>query len=61
MTDPTYLTIPQLADRFQISKSGAYNLAQERRIPTIRIGGSVRIPVAELEIWEAQQKRPARN
>lgn len=53
MTEPDTLTIPQFAERAQISLSKAYALAQadELPVPVIRIGRTIRIHRAAYERW----------
>jgi excisionase family DNA binding protein len=45
------LTIPQVAELLQISKSKLYDLVQKNKIPHIRIGRNVRIRPSDLEEW----------
>lgn len=50
------MTIPQVADYLQISKSKLYWLVQTRQIPHIKIGRNVRIRESDLERWIEAQK-----
>lgn len=43
------LTVPEAAERLQISRSLLYRLIAGRQISIVKIGRSTRIPVAELE------------
>jgi excisionase family DNA binding protein len=51
------LTIPETAERLKVSRSFAYQLAQDAVIPTIRIGKVVRVPAEALEQWLRHQTR----
>jgi len=46
-----FYTIPQVAEILQMSKSKVYLWAQQRRIPTVRIGRNVRIRGSDLLKW----------
>jgi hypothetical protein len=53
------LTVPEAGRRyFDLSQNGSYLAAQRGDIPTIRIGGRLRVPVAALErmLEQAGQK-----
>jgi excisionase family DNA binding protein len=45
------LTVPQVARYLKISRSKAYYLVQQKKIPYIRIGRNVRVRAADLEKW----------
>jgi excisionase family DNA binding protein len=45
----------EAADAIGISRSKAYALIASGEIPSIRIGGSVRVPVAALNEWIDRQ------
>jgi excisionase family DNA binding protein len=45
------LTVPQVARYLKISRSKAYYLVQQKKIPYIRIGRNVRVREADLEKW----------
>jgi excisionase family DNA binding protein len=50
---PRYITVPQFCERFQLSRSKAYELLQSGRIRSVRIDGARRIPIkAVLEFAE---------
>jgi excisionase family DNA binding protein len=51
----TLLTMPQVAKRLAIPEGRAYELARQERLPTVKIGKYVRVPLAELETWLSQQ------
>jgi excisionase family DNA binding protein len=46
---PLVLTIPQAAQRLGISKESAYKAAKKGTLPSLRIGGSVRVPTVVVE------------
>jgi excisionase family DNA binding protein len=43
------LTIPQAAERLQMSAQSAYAAAKRGEIPTVRYGGLIRVPARALE------------
>ena len=49
------LTMPQVAEELQISRSQAYNL-RKHGLPVIRIGKSVRVLRTDLEAWLEERK-----
>ncbi|MEU6559432.1 helix-turn-helix transcriptional regulator [Nocardia nova] len=59
MSDNTYLTRPQLAQRLQVSPKTLANWASAGKGPMcIRLAnGGVRYPVAEVCAWERNQTR----
>ena len=44
-------TLPQVAERLNVPKSYAYDLARQGRLPTRRFGKYVRVPEAALAEW----------
>jgi excisionase family DNA binding protein len=58
-TDDRLLRAGELALRLGVSRAKVYRLMQDGTLPTIRIGGSVRVPARDLEDWLNSQKRPA--
>jgi excisionase family DNA binding protein len=64
MTDDTRLTlsVPEAAAKyFGLSRKAAYALAAKGALPTVRLGRTLRVPVAALErmLAEAGKNRPA--
>jgi excisionase family DNA binding protein len=55
VTDPLLLRPAEAARLLGISRSKLYELLMEGEIPTIHIGRSVRIPLAQLRAWVNQQ------
>ena len=54
--DSRLLLRPQEAgDALGVSRSKAYELIARGEIPSIRIGGSVRVPLEALNAWISQQ------
>ncbi len=47
----TIMTVPQVAEYLQLSKSKVYYLIQRREIPYIKIGRNVRIKESDLLKW----------
>lgn len=59
--EPLLLTVPQVAKRLQIARGRAYELVASGQLPVVKIGHSLRIPVAALTRWieEATERRQA--
>jgi excisionase family DNA binding protein len=49
------LTVTEAAKALAVSRSTAYRLATSGELPSIRIRGMLRVPVAALERWIAEQ------
>lgn len=57
MTAPAFISIPDLATRWGFDRTGANSLRREvtaGRIPSMRVGNTVRIPLAYVEAHEAE-------
>jgi excisionase family DNA binding protein len=50
-TFPNLLTIRETARVLRVSRSTVYRLAEEKGLPTIHIGGSVRVDSDQLAKW----------
>ncbi len=48
------LTIPAAAEHMSLGRSKTYELIQEGRLSTVRIGRAIRIPTSEVERFVAQ-------
>ena len=47
---PMTLTVPEAGERyFGLSRNSSYAAAQRGEIPTIKIGGRIRVPIIALE------------
>ena len=57
------LTVPQVAKRLQIARGRAYELVATGQLPVVKIGHSLRVPVAALHRWieAATQQGSATN
>lgn len=56
------LTIPQTAGRLGISRAMVYSLIARRTgLPVIRLGRSIRVPVASLQRWIEEQEQEQRS
>ena len=53
--EPLLLRPLEVAELLGISKSKVYELLASGALPSIRIGSSIRVPVAELKKWIAKQ------
>jgi len=54
LTASRLLTADQLAERWQIKRSGIYNLTRQGKLPVVRIGKYYRYEVGAIEQFEAQ-------
>lgn len=59
MTEPLLLRPVELSNALGVSRAKAYDLIAKGDIPSVRIGGSVRVPVEALKAWIAAQTHPA--
>ena len=50
-------TVPEVAKRLKMSPSKLYAWAQQRKIPSIKIGKNVRIKESDLINWLEKQSR----
>jgi excisionase family DNA binding protein len=50
-TDRLLLRPGEIAEALGISRGKAYEMIAAHAIPSIRIGGSVRVPLAQLRLW----------
>ena len=57
----TIMTVPQVAEYLQISKSKIYLMIKRGEIPYIRIGKNVRVLESDLEEWLEFQREPTRH
>ena len=55
------MTVPQVAEYLQISKSKIYLMIKRGEIPYIRIGKCVRIMESDLDEWLEARRQPARQ
>ena len=47
------LTIPQVQARLQVNRDRVYAMVRSGEIPSVRIGGGIRIPRLAYEAWLA--------
>ena len=63
MTDSTHdpakdaYTVKEVAKRLGIGTPAVYEMVAGNRIPHIRIGGSIRIPIKTFEVWIESETR----
>ena len=55
------LTIKELAPILKSSEKNIYKMVSERRIPVVRIGGSLRFSEKEIENWMAKRTIKEKN
>lgn len=53
MTAEKYLTVPEIAAELRVSKMTVYRLVNDRELPSIRIGRSVRVRRTDLDHYIA--------
>jgi len=51
--EPELLRIEEVARRLGLSRSKTYALAASTALPTVRVGGSIRVRRADLDVWLA--------
>jgi excisionase family DNA binding protein len=61
MSDKLLYRPAEAAEAIGVSRARAYELIQAGVIPSIRIGGSIRVPVDALRRWVAQQESAAQD
>jgi excisionase family DNA binding protein len=49
------MTVSETAERLRVSEKTVRRLASRNDLPTLRVGGSVRVDADELERWLGQQ------
>jgi excisionase family DNA binding protein len=54
-----YLKVPEVARIIRVARSRAYELVAEGKIPSVRIGRSVRVSRKELDRWLEEQRQPS--
>lgn len=54
----TIMTVPQVAEYLQISKSKIYLMIKRGEMPHIRIGKNVRVLESDLKEWLEAQRAP---
>ncbi len=55
------LKATQVQAKLGLSRAKVYRLMHDGVLPTVRIGGSIRVPSHALEEWIGQNTRPGRN
>jgi excisionase family DNA binding protein len=48
ISEQPFLTVRELGELLRVSRATAYALVERGDVPSVRVGGSVRIPRAEL-------------
>lgn len=58
-----WMKVPEVAEELRIARSRAYELVANGKIPSVRIGRSVRVNRGELERWleESRQQNVGRR
>jgi excisionase family DNA binding protein len=54
-TDRLAYRVPEAADAIGVSRAQAYELIKKNKIPSIKIGSSIRVPVDALRDWIARR------
>ncbi len=60
VTDRLMLRPTEAAETIGVSRNKAYELIAAGEIPSVKVGGCVRVPVAALQSWIARQLTEAR-
>ena len=55
------LRVKEAADALGVSKSKAYELINAGVLPSVRLGGSLRVPVEALRAWISEQLQQAKR
>lgn len=55
MTERLAYRVNEFAEAIGVSRSKCYELIARREVPSIRIGGSVRVPVEAARAWMDRQ------
>ena len=55
-TGHEWLKVPEVAEVLRIGRSRAYEMVAEGKIPSVRIGRSVRVNRRELDRWLERQR-----
>lgn len=58
-TPAEFLSVAELALRLRVSRTTAYNLVRTNEVPSIRLGGSIRIPTSALDRWLSDREEEA--
>lgn len=58
MSAVKYLTITDVANILQISKTKAYQIARSENFPAYKIGKQLRVPSTDLENWVKSMTNP---
>lgn len=56
---PQFLTLREVAKTIQVSRTTAYTLVKQGRLPSVRIGGQIRFPRSAFEAWLADREDEA--
>lgn len=51
MSQDEFLTVDEVATQLRLTKRTTYRLAAEGKIPSAKVGGSVRIPAVAFQLW----------
>ena len=51
-SEKRFLSIPEFCDRYGIGRTKLYQEIADRRLQTVKIGRSTRVPISEAETWE---------
>ncbi len=60
-TQATHPSARDLMVRWRVSRAHVYRLIESGAIASTRIGGSVRIPIVDIERFECEHTAPARD
>jgi excisionase family DNA binding protein len=55
MIERLLLRVVEAAEALGVSRAKAYELIASGEIPSVKLGGCVRVPLAALEVWIAER------
>jgi excisionase family DNA binding protein len=55
------MTIGEVADYLKVTERTIYRLAGAKKIPAFKVGGSWRVPRADIDTWIRQQAVPVQS
>jgi excisionase family DNA binding protein len=58
-TPTRFLSVTEAAAVLGVSRRTAYSLVRARQVPSIRLGGCIKVPAAALDQWLAERQHEA--
>ena len=57
LPDREYLTVPEVSAYLSLSEKTIYAWCRKGRLPSVKLGGAVRIPKKDFLVWLEARKR----